>query len=191
MFPFSNRFTRRLCITVVAGLTATALSALPAFSADNGTVNASVVAGAAPCITISSPPNGSPVNFGTLPFSTGNTPARTSGTPDITATNCGTSSETFLAKGTNATGSGPTPATWSLESLPLANCSATLNTYNLMLLGPNNTDTFLDDLANASLGSVLANSGLTRTPRIVMPCSGSNGSSQTMTMSFVFTATIP
>ena len=46
-------------------------------------------------------------------------------------------------------------------------------------------------LGSISLGTVAANGTLSRTPIMRMPCTGSTGSGQTMSMSYVFTATVP
>jgi hypothetical protein len=189
------RLLRGLTATIFVALAAAALSALPAFSQATGTVNAHVIAGAAaaPCITITSPASGGTVDFGSRPFNTSNPTVSWPGATDITVANCGTSPETFLARGTNAAAGA---AQWSLQSTPV-DCNGVLNVYNLMLRGPATDDptvirdVLLDSVSNEALAfSVAPNGSLTRSPRIVLPCSGSSGAGLQMSMSYLFTATL-
>jgi hypothetical protein len=175
----------------VAGVAALVIgaSSMPVFAADNVTVTAQVIANGAACLTVSA--NGSNVDFGTAPFLAGvGTTTVTVGAPNVTVTSCSTGSETVLARGTDATAAG---VVWTL--ITTAPCGSipppTTNQYNLGLrAGGNTPDTFLST-TNTSLGTVAANGTLGRTPIMRMPCTGSSGSGQTMTMSYVFTATVP
>jgi hypothetical protein len=185
-----NRIGRRGWVAAAAALGVTAAAALvplSALSADTGTVNAQVVAGATACITVTSPTNGASVSFGSLAFSATPGSSQGSGSPDITVANCSTGSESVLASGTNATGAS---STWALVGALANQCGNSLNQYRLGVRDANNTDLFLT-AQNQTLGSVAANGALTRIPRITMPCTGSSGNGQTMSMSFNFTATVP
>ena len=170
------------CVLTVAAL-ALGASAMPVLAADNGTVNARVVAGGAACLTVSSD-----VDFGTAQFQPVGSGSVVAGAPSIIVTSCATANQAILARGTDATG---TQATWNLTTTTI--CSAILaqpNQYNLGLRLQGSTDTFLST-TNASISSSLgAGASLTRTPVMRMPCTGSNGTGQTMTMSYVFTATL-
>jgi hypothetical protein len=158
-------------------------SAVPVLAADNGTVNAQVVAGGAACLTVSSA-----VDFGTAQFQALGSSAVTVGTPGVAVTSCATGSETILARGTDATAPG---TIWTLTLAAQCSPQAPANLYNLGLrAGGNDPDVYLST-ANTSLGSLVAAGTLSRTPIMRMPCTGSAGTGQTMTMSYVFTATAP
>jgi hypothetical protein len=164
------------------------MSALPTLGANNGTVNATVTAGAA-CITLSQT---TPVNFGTLEFSTaaGNS---ASGQLAGTITNCATASESILARGTNATN--PT-TTWNLVdatglATPVNPCA---------LASPNTNEYFQDTFTGAlstvfltttdkALASLAAGASPLLTVGVVMPCTGSSGAGQTLNFSYIYTAT--
>jgi hypothetical protein len=183
----SRRLITTACIAAALFAGMLAVAATPASTANTGTVNAVVLVGVSPCITISSPPSGSAVDYGNLAFSTTGGLSEASGTPDITVASCANASETVFASGTNATG---TNASWTLTTNLAPNqCGNALNQYRLGLR-VNANDLFLTT-TNQPLGALAANGSLTRTPRITMPCSGSGGNGQTMNMSFNFIATIP
>ena len=169
-------------VATVAAL-AIGASSVPVFAADNGTVNAQVIANGAACLTVSSN-----VDFGTAQFLALGTTTVTVGSPNIGVTSCSGVSETVLARGTDATAAG---VTWTLVTAGQCSPQGLLNAYNLGLrVGANTPDLFLSS-ANSSLGTVAANGTLSRTPIMRMPCTGSTGSGQTMSMSYVFTATVP
>lgn len=187
----SNGLTKRfLFVIVTAATAAAALAASPALSVDNGAVGARVVAGVSPCITITSPSNNAPVDFGNLPFSATPGSSQGAGSPDITITNCATASESLLASGTNATG---TNGTWTLSASLSNQCGNSPNLYRLALRDANQVDLFLTTNSQTvgTLGTSAPSSTLTRTPRITMPCTGSTGNGQAFSMSYNFTATIP
>jgi len=167
-------------------------SPLSAFSAGNGSVSARVLAGLAPCITITSPPTAAGVDFGNLPFSPQSSSAfvEGSGTPDISVSSCATASETLFASGTAATDPSLPNTTWNLTTAMPAQCSANfINTYRLGLR-TGTTDQFLTT-ANQTVTALAASASVTRTPRITMPCAGSSGNGATMTMTYNFTTTVP
>jgi hypothetical protein len=185
-----NGQTRRRLVAVAAATAAVVLAPLSARAADTGSVGARVVAGVAPCITINSPSNNALVDFGSLPFSATPGSSQAPGSPDITIANCATASESLLASGTNATAAN---ATWTLSAGLPNQCSNNLNVYRLALRDANQADLFLttNNQTVGTLGTAIPGSTITRTPRITMPCSGSGGNGQTMSMSYNFTATIP
>ena len=177
---------RRRLTGCVAGLVVLVLgaAAVPVVAADNGTVGARVIAGGIACVTV-----GNDVDFGTAQFQALGTTTVTVGTPAVTVTSCSGGSQTILAKGTDATGTGA-GATWTLATAAQCGPQGTPNLYNLGLRLAGGGDTYLA-LANTSLGTLGANGTLTRTPLLRMPCTGSSGGGQTMSMSYVLTATIP
>lgn len=186
------RWLRRLVLLGAVGALG-ALSPLAAFSADSGTVNAQVQAGINACILISSPASGGSVDFGNLAFSTQLNLSEGNGTPDITVTSCAATGQTLLASGTNATG---TTANWLLVTQigGATGCaSGEVDTYRLALREEQagGVDTFLT-LNNQTVGSLTGPmQSITRTPRITMPCTGSSGNGQLMTMAYNFLATVP
>jgi hypothetical protein len=172
-------------VATVAAL-AVGAPALPVFAADNGTVSAQVIAGGTACLTVPSS-----VDFGTAAFLAAGTQTVTTGSPNIAVSSCSTATETVLARGTDATAPG---VVWTLTTTaPCPLAAPTTNQYNLGLRpigGTGTTDVFLSG-TNGSLGTVAANTTLTRIPIMRMPCTGSAGAGQTMSMSYVFTATVP
>ena len=175
---------RRMWSVATVAALAIGASSVPVFAADNGTVNAQVIANGAACLTVSSN-----VDFGTAPFLAAGTTTVTVGAPNIAVTSCSTATETVLARGTDASATG---VAWTLiTAAPCPIAAPTTNQYNLGLrVGGNTPDAFLSG-TNASLGTVAANATLSRTPIMRMPCTGSAGSGQTMSMSYVFIATVP
>jgi hypothetical protein len=167
------------CVVAVAAL-ALGASAVPVFAADSGTVNAQIVVGGTACLTVSSS-----VDFGTAQFQAPGSNGAIVGTPSVAVTSCSTATETILARGTDATAPG---VQWTLATAaPCPIAAPTTNQYSLGLRLTGGSDTYLST-TNASLGSVAANGTLTRTPLMRMPCTGSAGQGQTMSMSYVFTA---
>jgi hypothetical protein len=162
-------------------------SALPAFSDDTGTVNATVTAGAA-CITLSQ----TTVNFGSLNFSTsaGNNAA---GQLAGSITNCGQSTESILARGTDATN---TTTTWSLVDAtglptPVNPCdlsSPNTNKYFLFTF-PGALSTVFLTTTNKAFNTMAAGANSALTVGVVMPCTGSSGAGQTLNFSYIYTAT--
>jgi hypothetical protein len=170
----------------VGAALALAASATPVFGADNGTVNAQVRAAAAPtaCITVPA----ATVDFGTRPFN----PAGASNVAQaaaITVKGCATGNGmVLLARGTNATGP---IASWALTADPMcpAGAATAVDQYNLGLLFGSNTNlTTTDSVVYPQLGPT---EEFTASPTITMPCVGSSGAGELMSMSYVFTATLP
>lgn len=166
------------------------LSGVPAFSADSGTVNAQVTAMEA-CITVSPTTT---VNFGTQPLSSPSLTSIASGAA-LGFTNCSTAQESVFVRGTDATGS---TATWALGA---GGCSPGTNNYGIRF-GDVVDGAYVEvlQLSTTNQGAPNASTpgapntyaaGATRSydPRLIMPCTGSNGTGQTMAMQFIFTAT--
>lgn len=155
-------------------------SAVPVFSADNGTVNAqvSVTAPAAACLTVPS----ETIDFGTWSFTPAGHTTFVTASP-ITLGNCSTGAQTLLGRGTDANGSS---ATWALTTSEMCPATPDLNKYNLgienfgALLPVGTTDGIISGFAIGTPLSI--------TPAIRLPCVGSSGAGQTMSMQYVFTA---
>jgi len=173
---------------------AMAATAVPAFSADSGTVAVSVTAQApaAPCLTVTP----GTVDFGTLPFSADNGAGLRQGDSDITVTNCGTAGQNLLGSTTNATGPGGSwTATSYYPSLTIAPCPAPDRFY-LSIFG----FTVEDLLMTGTPAPVLASLG--GSPAVfpagdkvfrmslIMPCVGSNGAGEAKTLTATFTAVV-
>ena len=157
----------------IAALSVFAVSATPAFTADNGTVNMTIQV-ASPCITVSP----QSVEFTPKTFSASATEPTTSDAsamPEVT--NCAAASESLFMQASNAAGS--LGAQWSLTSPS----GIGVNQYALKV-GQQAATPGL-----AAFGSLAA--GDTRKNPLVlyMPTAGSAGSGQTMSMSVTFTAT--
>ena len=171
-----------LCALV--GLVAFGVSAVPVFGADSGTVNAQVSAGVTACITTTTDAANSNVDFGTLSFNATGASVVSNGSPSITVANCGSTTQSLFARGTDATG---TSATWTLTNGTVCDTSGTPNQYRLginPLAGPLWLTT-----TNLNVASQMVSGSNTYVPNLVMPCTGSQGNGQTMTMSYIFTAT--
>jgi len=165
---------------VALGLVGLALSALPAFSADSGTVDASVEVAAA-CIQLSD----TSVSFGTLPLGADNV----QGNPKITVTNCSPSSEQLLARGTDAQGTNN--ALWTLNDSG-DECTGQPqlgpNEYSL-IVQPFSVAAVRLSTANKTVQSLAGSEANLHTMFIDMACPGSSGAGQTMNMQIVYTAT--
>ncbi len=131
-----RRLTLGLGLLAVCGFVL--VTAKPTFGQDGGTVSTtvSVPAPPAPCITLDK----TSINYGTVDFSPGpNLSGARNGWVDVTS--CSTSSESVLARGTNAVGSGT--GAWTLNpafAQVLVNaddCSAvSLNEFSHNLVAP-------------------------------------------------------
>ena len=165
-------------------LAAFGTTAMPVFGADNATVTANVVAGVTACITVTPSGAGQNVSFGTQPYNAPGSSAVSIGSPNIQVTNCGTGSATLLARGTDATNP---VATWSLTNGTVcSSLSPQLDQYKLGFGGP--VPTYLTT-TNSTVASLGIGGQPFFQPVLVMPCTGSQGNGQTMTMSYIFTAT--
>ena len=165
---------RILVCGLVAGVAAFGLSAVPALSADSGTLNMSVAV-ASPCLTVS-PEAGT---FGPKTFSpSAESPSTTDLDTRPTVTNCSASSEPLFVRGTNAVGAG---ATWTLADPQ----SIAVNRYALR--SGSQALTVTD--APVASGALAAGDVIRPVVVLYMPTAGSDGAGQTMSMSLTYTAT--
>lgn len=180
----------------IGGLAVAALAvgAVPALTADNGTVTVTVTAeaAAAPCLALGT----TTMDFGTLAFST---PAADNGRNQaVGLTNCGTANENITASGTNATSAA---GAWALVQRPPNQviCSIGPNKYSLVVswYEPGDTDyRIYTELTTTA--AMLANSSgpyvfqptqpVPARLGMIMPCQGSNGPGETKNFSVTFTA---
>jgi hypothetical protein len=168
----------------VLGVLAFGASAVPVFGADGGPVNAQVTVQAAPtaCITVPA----STVDFGTRQFSAPGASNTSQSAAPIAVTGCANSNMTLFARGTNATGPS---GSWTLTEEPMCLTTPVIDAYNLLLERPSEgvirtlttTDSFVSPMGPGEAVSLQA--------AITMPCVGSSGAGQTMSMQYVFTAT--
>jgi hypothetical protein len=193
---------RKRLLAAIAALAVLGLAAgaVPAFTADNGTVTVSVTAQApaAPCLTVAP----GTVDFGTLPFSRPGIPNISSGNASLTTTNCGTANQNLLGSATDATGpTGP----WFLAT--------STGTPNPCGQGVEGANSFFLRIAPLSAGAPFDVLFLSRTPtlvpaplggpavfpagsshstqlRLYMPCEGSEGAGETKTLTATFTAVV-
>jgi hypothetical protein len=163
----------------VLALLAFGASAVPVFGSDNGSVTAHVAVQAAPaaCITVL----GTTVDFGTRPFNPAGSSTSAQASP-IIVTGCATGGMNLLARGTNATSA---TASWTLTADSMCPATPVVDQYNLRLFNTNLTTS--DSMVLPMMGP---NEQVSLPPAITMPCVGSSGAGQTMSMSYVFTATI-
>lgn len=156
-------------------------SAVPVFSADSGTVAATVTA-ATPCITVTP----ASVSFGTAGFSNSSTATVADSTGSMSFTNCGSAKERVFGRGTNATGGG---TTWTLmtASSPTNPCTVGINTYQQSTF-VGSSEVIITD-TNANLIDLNGGANFTLGGRIRMPCAGSAGAGNSMSFSYIYTAT--
>lgn len=185
---------RLLPLAAGLGVAATVFvaSALPAFGGDGGTANLRVTA-AAPCLTV----DAETVEFGVQPFHSGSLAAPGySGTPTIKVTNCSALEANVYGRGTDATGAS---ATWTLATSYLCS-SGHLNKYALevwdgpmRIAGAHATalTTANQALYNDAGQQAAWPAGYSQDQRAViyMPCTGSDGAGEEMSMQIVYTAT--
>jgi len=176
---------------VVGAVAATAAyAALPVFGDNSGSVTATVSVSGVSCITL----NTSSTSFGTLPFTTATSISSGQSTDGVYATNCGQNSEDLYAHATDATGS--SGADWSLIDLgsggaTASNLCSSPNRYGLYFVQSSQYLTTSDQELNAVPTPLPAGVPTTISSlAIFMPCTGSSGSGQTMSLSVVFTAVL-
>ena len=191
---------RRRLLFTVATLAAAGLAAgaVPAFTADTGSVNVTITAQptAAPCITVAP----TSLDFGTLAFSTAGALSRRfiggSGFSP-TVTNCGTAGQAMTITGSNASG---TSGSWTISgAADGTNPCPTIDRFNLT--GHREADAnqeirlttspvLVRDVGGAQAyvqGPGLSdNFGFT----LNMPCQGSNGAGEQKSLTLTFTSTI-
>lgn len=183
---------RAIALAVVA----MAATAVPAYTADTGTVAVSVTAQAppAPCLTVTP---GS-VDFGTLPFSADNN--ANSGlsqghSGDISFSNCGTANQNLLGSATPATGASGSWTPLADDGTNVHPCPAPDQFYLALFLP--HPSLYLSGtpavvLAYGGAPAVYP-AGSTTLSRldIIMPCQGSNGAGEAKTLTATFTAVVP
>lgn len=186
---------RRLGVVtlLVAGL-ALGAGAMPALTADNGSIVGTIsVDAVAPCIALST----TALDYGTRPFAaTGQSSFRYE---SFTVTNCSTAESVFNVSGTNAAAGGG--ASWALTDDWTA-CDGTLNKYGLLLaelpesFSNNSITTTPQTLwhyrapANTVANTFLAGEAETFANGLYMPCVGSDGAGQTLSFGIALTATV-
>ena len=158
----------------IAAAAALAVSATPAFTAGEGTVNLSIQV-ASPCITVS-PDNST---FAPRTFSVSAAAPTTSDAADRPrVVNCSEAAESLFVRATDATGS--FGASWQLVDP----AGIDVDKYALKVGAQ------AASRANQPWGFRLAAGDLADPPLVLyMPVAGSSGSGQTMSMSLTFTAT--
>ncbi len=146
-----------------------------------GTVDAVVtMATSAVCLELST----TAIDFGTRQFGE----VGASATPGVGITNCGGITESILARGTDATGAGPT--TWSLvDTGSCAGGTIGLDDYRLTLVDPNTFGETPLTTTNQSLFTLAGGATANRSAAIDTPCPGSSGAGTVMSMQIVLVAT--
>jgi hypothetical protein len=170
----------------IAGVLAIAVfcfvaSAVPVFSADSGSVAATVTA-ATPCITVTP----ASIGFGTAGFSSSAAATVVDASGTMSFTNCSSARQRVFGRGSDATGGG---ATWDLMTAasPTNPCTVGPNVFQQATFR-DAAEVVLTD-ANTNLIDIDAGTSFTLGGRIRMPCAASSGAGNTMSFSFVYTAT--
>jgi spore coat protein U-like protein len=164
-----------ICSCVAAA--ALALSALPTFGTDTGTISASVTA-SSPCITVQS----ASLDFGGLSFSTSASASPTSFKElSDSFTNCSGTDETILARGTDAH-SATSSASWQLGAPP----GCDVDRYTLQIDA--GAATVFPTNVNVNMQSAPSGSTLQDGFGIYMPCTGSSGAGEKMNFQYILTA---
>ena len=171
------RTGRVATVTTIIALAAVTLGAVPAFTADSGSVTVTITAeaSAGPCLTVTP----GALDFGTLPFSASGS-ALSFASRNVDVVSCGSGSQTLYVAATGATGPS---GTWSLS--PTANvCVAGTDAFDV-LVARNGSGLHLSTTPQewVPLGS-----GLTAQLTLFMPCRGSSGAGEQKTFGVTFTA---
>jgi hypothetical protein len=161
-----------------------AASALPAFSADSGSISARVQVGA-PCITLSA----TSIDFGLGSFSQ---QGQNAGAFDdtVTISNCGGVGSTLWVSATNAQADGD--PIWTLDPLAVGGaCAAGANRYGLEVWDnvPEHLPLSIGTTATQLEGTLAGNGAVPLRHSLHMPCVGSIGAGRTVTMQIDYTAT--
>lgn len=167
------------------GMPSVSITYLPADvvggGSDTGTVDAVVaMAASVVCLELST----TSIDFGTRQF--GDVGAAAA--PLIDITNCGGVSETILARGTDASGAGP--SAWSLVST--GSCvdeTLGLDEFRLTLEDQATADRMSLTTTNTTLHSLAGGASASHEALIDTPCPGSSGAGVVMAMQIVFVAT--
>lgn len=178
-------------VALLGGLASLGISAAPAFSEDSGVVNATVTV-ASPCLIVPS----TAIDYGTKAFASTSTGESTSTAAPFNVTSCSQAQEIISVSGASMS-SATSSAVWTLSSAATTTCfqdgagqPVTLNRYKHEVTS--GTTPILLTTSNASLGVVGASGSasdtLSITPKLYMPCSGSDGVGQTMSTTITFLA---
>jgi hypothetical protein len=187
--PGPQRSPRLLMLLAALAASAIAAAVLPlgpvALAADNATIDATVTP-ATPCITIDQ----TSIDFGTPPFSTTSGESVATAAPPVTVTNCGANDEQLLASGTGADSGDPnSPAHWNLVPQSVDCASTAPDTFAIDVPLGTNGVVFLSTNP-AAIQAVAGNGGTASIDHeIHMPCSGSSGVGQVMSMQILYTVT--
>jgi hypothetical protein len=143
---------------------------------------------AAPCVLL----DATSVDFGTLPFSTA--AALSEGSANVAVSSCSTGSQALYASGTDADGSGATPAHWALSPAGGNPCGIGTNQYGVAL-GTDGSGgmpaSFQLSTMTSSWIVMAAGSDVASSVDYQMPCVGSDGAGQTLSSQVTFLATAP
>jgi hypothetical protein len=185
--------TRKLAAAVwLLGVIALAAGAVPAFTADNGSITGTVSVPDAACIELSS----TSLDYGTVPFAASGSASRGFSSA-ITFTNCSSAVSRFAMSGTDASGTG---GSWSLTDDWL-NCDGRLNRYGLFEV---ETDGFPGVYLTTAPKTLVHHRAPANTVEdtfgpgeadelafiLDMPCAGSAGAGRTFSFSVAMTATV-
>jgi hypothetical protein len=187
-------FKRATTILTVVVATVLAVGAVPALTADNGTIVGTIsVSAVSPCIQIST----TGLDFGTASFATQGASSREE-SDGVDVANCSTAESGITMTGSDATNGG---STWSLTDEWL-NCDGQLNRYGLhqfelperfsgqSLITTPRTLFHHRPPTNSTVQTFAAGESETIGFQLAMPCVGSNGAGQTLTFSIALTATV-
>lgn len=198
--------TRLLAAVVALAGLLLAAGAVPAFTADSGTVNVTVAAEPppAPCLLVS--PGG--VDFGTNPYSRPGARSNAYGDAPVRTESCSTAPQNVSVVGTDASGASGSweLGYWATDAPPQGNpCDASRG--NLYFLGTNGssgdpslirdsiakTPRLLSDYDanNQVIPGVWQPGGVANIQlEITMPCQGSNGAGEQKSLSISLTAIV-
>jgi hypothetical protein len=180
---------RLLAMAVTTTVLLLSMSAMPAFSdAHTGAVDATVTASAGPCITVGV----AAIDFGTNEFST-TAGDVTSESDPYDLTNCGDAPQSFHASGTDAQNTGAT-ATWVLDDSAGLDCTSSTDEYQLLLFGTGAFQRLSSSVEkvvpDTGANPVAAAGSISVGNTLVMPCSGSSGAGDAMSLSILYTASV-
>jgi hypothetical protein len=188
---------KRIAAFAVVALGCLAISALPTFGADSGTVDARVSV-AAPCLSTTFFGGGSGLDFGTLPFATATQNAGSTLNGNVILKNCGVAQESVavhVTKATNATGDVWDPVPVSAVGGGTT-CNAGVNKYKLgvgqLNAAGTNTLVFLNGLTETNVPFYAPAAGDENpiSSSLNMPCTGSAGAGPTMNFQCIYTASL-
>jgi hypothetical protein len=176
---------------LIAAVASVGLTARPVFSQDSGVVNATVTV-ATPCLTVPS----TTINYGTKGFANTIIGDSWVNAAQFMVESCSPTPQSLSARGQAMTG---ISAAWSLSSAGLLTTCyqdgptqpITLNRYkHKITYGPPASPTvILLTTSDTVLGTMSAiGTAYNVTPRLYMPCSGSDGVGQAMSTTITFTA---